>query len=245
MGAGGRGKGALGGRRADPGEGLRAPGSEHAAARGSRSRRSEPQGGEEGERALGRPVKEPAAGGIPEPAPLPSARPHLPSLAFLFPSALRARRPGALLPFPWGAQPGSSRLPFPPRPGAPAGASVAGAVMGYEAPSPGGAGARPASRRGGRPPPEEKNWLPLTAEPVVRAGASKGVSSPALRWPLRYTSEGFTRTLSTDSGCARGSCSGDGCVDLFGGLKPGRETGWPTRAPGYNKTQKRTGGRGQ
>lgn len=71
----------------------------------------------------------------------PSTRPHLPSLAFLFPSALRARRPGALLPFPWGAQPGSSRLRFPPRPGATVGASDAGAAMGYEAPCPGGAGA--------------------------------------------------------------------------------------------------------
>lgn len=61
MGDGGRGKGALRGRRAAPGEGLRAPQPERAA----------PRGWEEGEWALGRRGKEPAAGGIPEPASLP------------------------------------------------------------------------------------------------------------------------------------------------------------------------------
>lgn len=132
MGDGGRGKGALGRRRADPGEGLRAPHSERAVARGSRSRRWEPQGWEEGERAPGRPRKEPAAGGIPEPAslPPPALTSHLSPSSFSPPSVP-------------GGQARSSPSPgarFPPRPGATVGASDAGAAMGYEAP-PGGAGA--------------------------------------------------------------------------------------------------------
>lgn len=74
-----------------------------------------------------------------------------------------------------------------------------------------------------RPPsPKGKNWLPRTVEPVVRAGASKGVPSPALRWPLRYTSETFTGTLSTNTGCARGNWSGEGYVDVFGDGQAGR-----------------------
>lgn len=141
MGDGGRGKGALGRRRADPGEGLRAPHSERAVARGipEPARGATGLGG--GRTGAGPPQEGAGRRRHPRARFPPSTRPHLPSLAFLFPSALRARRPGALLPFPWGAQPGSSRLRFPPRPGATVGASDAGAAMGYEAPCPGGAGA--------------------------------------------------------------------------------------------------------
>lgn len=81
----------------------------------------------------GGPGKELAAAASPKPAPLPSppsARPHLPSLAFPFPSALRAQRKGVLLPFPWGAPPGPLPrcLPTAARVRAPAGASDAGAA---------------------------------------------------------------------------------------------------------------------
>lgn len=72
----------------------------------------------------------------PSPAPPRSARPHLTSLPFLFPSSLRTQRKGAPLPFPWGAPPGPPpRLPFPPRPGA------GGGSLRVEAPSSGRAGA--------------------------------------------------------------------------------------------------------
>lgn len=111
---GGRGKGALGGRRAAaPGSaytlergcgpsspsapGVRAPGG------GAREPRAQE---EEGGRLLGGPGKERAAGGIPNPllpSLPPSARPHLASLAFLFFSAFLAPRKGVLLPLSWGA----------------------------------------------------------------------------------------------------------------------------------------------
>lgn len=107
----------------------------------------------------------------------PSTRLHLPSLAFLFPSALRAQRKGVLLPFPWGALPcrlpgcrsrrpgparrrGFRRMSGPGRPG-----SFSGSCWVF------------ASALQRRPPsPREKYWLLLTAEPVKLASARKGVS---------------------------------------------------------------------
>lgn len=243
MGDGGRGKGAPGGRAAGPpvrarrGPGLPesplgAPGRG-----GGRTGAGTPREGA-GRRRHPR-ARRP-------PLPSPPLRPPSPPISRL-PLSLRPPCPeaGRAPPLPLGRAAGLLPAAVP--------AAARGAGRGFR--REGGRGVRGSfswRRRGSAgfpqrqpPSPIGKNWLPLTVEPVVRAGASKGVSSPALRWPLRYTSEGFTRTLHTNTGCAPGSCSGEGCVDFFGGLKPGRETGWPTRAPGYNKTPKRIGGRGQ
>lgn len=98
-----------------------------------RSGAAGPRGGG-GSAAAGRPWPGAGRRRHPQPAPFlpPSARPHLPSLAFLSPSALLAGRKDVLLPFPCGRSarplPG---LRFPPRlrPG-PWGAWDAGPALG-------------------------------------------------------------------------------------------------------------------
>lgn len=118
------------GRCADP-EGPSAPG-----VWGSWRRRlgAAGSGGGGGSPAAGRPWPGAGRRRHPQPAPSlpPSARPQLPSLAFLSPSALLAGRKGVLLPFPCGrsARPVPG-LRFPPRlrPG-PWGACRAGPALG-------------------------------------------------------------------------------------------------------------------
>lgn len=138
----GRGRG-----RERRGDGARTPG-------GCGQGRGAGRSGAHGRGAAG---KEPAAGGIARCSS--PRRPHLASLAFLFPSVRLARRQ-ALLPFPPALRPplpaavpaavGRPGLPTRGRPGS-------------AAPSPGGAGAAPAPRRGGRPPPAAEDaaflWL--------------------------------------------------------------------------------------
>ena len=174
------------GRCADPREGLRAPEAERArgpglleAALGSRrpGRRRREHGG----RAAGRPWPGAGRRRHPQPAPFlpPSARPHLPSLAFLSPSALLAGRKDVLLPFPCGrpARP-LPGLRFPPRlRRGPRGACDAGPALGSLGSFWRLQGLASCPQRWPPSPTGGKNWLPFSVEPVGRAGARKGVPS--------------------------------------------------------------------
>lgn len=119
-----------------------------------------------------------ARGGIPEPCACSACALRSPSpraLCFLSPSSLRAQGKECSSPSPRGAPPG------PPRGGGSRrGPAPARAASGSILPSPGGAGARPAPRRGDRPPPKEKkkNWLPLTVEPAQRSWCQGVTSQP-------------------------------------------------------------------
>lgn len=172
-------------RCAEPGEGLRAPEPERVAGPGlleaalgsRRPRRQRKDSRWASPARSGLPAASPTRS-LPPPFP-PSARPHLPSLAFLFPSALRARGKACSSPSPGALYPAPSRAVVPA-------AAPAWAMGVFRC----GGGLRVPGffswRRQGLascperwPPfPKGKNWLPLTAEPVWRAGARKGVSSP-------------------------------------------------------------------
>lgn len=197
MGDGGRGGERRGAARG-PGRGAAAPLAERAAPRAP-----------EGARAPGRPGRSrpPAASPRPLPSPPPPALASISRLPLS--PALRAPRPGALLPFPRGAPP-APPWPRARRRGLPTRGRPRGPRL------------RLQEALGLRQLPAEAVVLPQReklAPPYCGAGRAgwcqPGCVFTALRWPLRYTFESLTGRLSINTGCARSDYPGEGCEGVF------------------------------